>query len=279
MAYTSLDKSIWSERFIYGLENSLVFKNAVNTDWEGDAAKSSTVKINTIGAVTIGDYAGSSISIEDVTSTSQDLAIDQKKYFNFKVEDFTKYQYSTSLIDSVMGRAAYAIANTVDGFISQKIVTGSAISSSASILSIGTPAETAASSSAYDMLVTANTKLHVANTPNDGTRFVVISPSFLGKLQKDSRWNTHFQVLSNGFVDGNKVAGLNIYVSNNVPTLSGGEYILAGHKSSVAFAYGLQTIEAYRPDLYFADAVKGLFVYGAKVVQGASLYKQAVSII
>ena len=57
-----------------------------------------------------------------------------------------------------------------------------------------------------------------------------------------------------------------IFVSNNVVRDGNTHKCVARSKRSVAFAEQLSEIEAYRPEKRFADAVKGLHLYGAKIV-------------
>ena len=60
--------------------------------------------------------------------------------------------------------------------------------------------------------------------------------------------------------------GSKIYVSNNVVVKDNCHKCLVRTKRAIAFAEQLSEIDAYRPELRFADAVKGLHLYGAKVV-------------
>ena len=65
-----------------------------------------------------------------------------------------------------------------------------------------------------------------------------------------------------------RAAGLEIMVSNNVPNTAGAKYkVLAGHRIAWSYASQVTKVEAYRPESRFADAVKGLHIYGGKVVR------------
>jgi hypothetical protein len=73
-------------------------------------------------------------------------------------------------------------------------------------------------------------------------------------------------VMRTGFV-GN-IDNMAVYKSNNVPNTTGTKYkIIAGHKSAISFAGQVDSVEAYRPESQFSDAIKGLQVYGAKCVK------------
>ena len=78
------------------------------------------------------------------------------------------------------------------------------------------------------------------------------------------------EIDSNGLIG--RVAGFNVYASNQVPQTAGVKFkIIAGHPSAWAFADQILEVEGYRPEKRFADALKGLHVYGAKVVRPYAL--------
>ncbi len=112
------------------------------------------------------------------------------------------------------------------------------------------------------------------NVPIEG-RFVVVPAWFHGLLLKDDRF-IHAgtaradSVLANGEVG--EAAGFRILKSNNVPNTSGAKYkIIAGHAMATAYVEQIVDLQAYKPEKRFGDAVKGLHVYGAKVVRGECL--------
>ena len=62
-----------------------------------------------------------------------------------------------------------------------------------------------------------------------------------------------------------------LYVSHNLP-LAGGEYsILAGHKKGLTFASQMTNMETLRSESTFGDIIRGLQVYGYKVVKPEAL--------
>ena len=63
-----------------------------------------------------------------------------------------------------------------------------------------------------------------------------------------------------------KFLGFRIYVSNNIVNAQNCHKCFARTKRAIAFAEQINEVEAYRPEKRFADAVKGLHLYGAKVV-------------
>ena len=89
MALEGFRPTIWSKNFITNIEKALVYKNVVNTDYEGDIAGGArSVKNNEIGDITINDYTeDTDISVQTLTDAQKELVIDQKKYFAFNIDD------------------------------------------------------------------------------------------------------------------------------------------------------------------------------------------------
>ena len=280
MAITTFIPELWSARLLYALEKSHVATNLVNRDYEGVIAnQGDTVHINSIGAVTVKDYTRNSniTDPEILTTADQTLEIDQAKYFNFQVDDVDKAQISGEIIDTAMGRSAYALADVSDAFLLKTIANGVA-----SANKIGAKATLTAltASNVYENIVKMRTKLDKANVPNTG-RTIVVPPEVYALLLLDDRFaksgsDSGQNALLNGMVG--RVAGFDVFMSNNcVSGTDGGSgstpYFVITAQVAAATTYAEQIIktEAYRMEKRFADAVKGLHVYGAKVTDGSQI--------
>ena len=280
MAITTFIPELWSARLLYALEKSHVATNLVNRDYEGVIAnQGDTVHINSIGAVTVKDYTRNSniTDPEILTTADQTLEIDQAKYFNFQVDDVDKAQISGEIIDTAMGRSAYALADVSDAFLLKTIASGVA-----SANKIGAKATLTAltASNVYENIVKMRTKLDKANVPNAG-RTIVVPPEVYALLLLDDRFaksgsDSGQNALLNGMVG--RVAGFDVFMSNNcVSGTDGGSgstpYFVITAQVADACTYAEQIIktEAYRMEKRFADAVKGLHVYGAKVTDGSQI--------
>lgn len=272
-AYQNFIPTVWSARLIANLDKDFVYPLCVNRDYEGEIKNvGDTVKINQIGNVTIGDYKGTITEPEELTSEQKVLVIDKSKFFNFKVDDIQKAQSNVNLIDEAMGRASVGLADVVD----QEIATLTSeaenkLGKTDSAIVIDTPEK------AYDLLVDIKVALNKANAPKEN-RFVVVCPEFLGMLEKDARFTRHEAVLTDGVAG--VVAGMEVRESNNIPYDEGKKEfsILAGSKSAITFAGQVTHIEPYRLEKSFADAVKGLYCYGMKVLQPKALVNATVKV-
>lgn len=270
MSIQNFIPTIWSARLLEHLDKRHVYLNLLNRDYEGEIKNfGDTVKINQIGEVTIKDYTkGGDIDVpEDLSGEQQLLKIDQAKYFNFGVDDVDNAQTNPKLMDKAMERAAYAMNDVVDQFAANLLAVN--VHADNTIGSDTTP-EVPTADTAYDLLVDLATKLTEANVRMDG-RWVVIPAFYHGLLLKDKRFVGNGSDFNKAILEGGEVgsaAGFTIYVSNNVPNTEGAKYkIIAGTNEAGSYAEQLLKTEAYRPEKRFSDAIKGLHVYGAKVLQ------------
>ncbi|MCC8064553.1 MAG: P22 coat protein - protein 5 domain protein [Clostridiales bacterium] len=273
MAFTNFIPEVWSARLLEHLDKVHVYANLMNRDYEGDIrAYGDTVHINQIGSITISDYDGTDIGEpEEVDGAQQSLTIDQAKYFNFQIKDIDNAQSNPKLIDAAMQRASYDMNDVIDQYLAQLLVSGC---QEGSILYDDSTAVTPTEENAYDYLVDLGVALSEANVPTLG-RWVVIPPWFHGLLLKDPRFVGNGTGYNQAILQGGMVgeaAGFEIHLSNNVPNTDETLYkVLAGTNAAGAYAEQLVELEAYRLQNNFSDAVKGLHVYGAKVLQPGAL--------
>ncbi len=275
MALDNFIPTIWSARLLVNLQKALVYgqTGVVNRDYEGEIKNvGDTVKINAIGAITVGDYTKNS-TISDpsaLTSSQPMLEINQAKYFNFYVDDIDSVQTKPKVMDAAMREAAYSLRDAADQYIAS-LYTG--VAAGNTIGDDSSPIVPTASN-AYEYLVDMGVLLDEANVPQAG-RWVIVPPWFYGLLLKDDRFvkagtAATDATLRNGQVG--EAAGFTVLKSNNVPNDSGTKYkIIAGHPMAWSFAEQILKVEAYRPHNRFADAVKGLHVYGAKLVRSSAI--------
>jgi len=276
MALDNFIPTIWSARLLASLKKTLVYGQAgvVNRDYEGEIKeKGNTVKINSIGAVTVSDHSkNTDISApEALNDSDQVLVIEKAKYFNFQVDDVDRVQQMPSVMDQAMQEAGYALADAADQYIAGLYTEAHA---SNLLGTTGSPTSIATAAAAYEALVDLGVLLTEANVPK-AQRWCVIPPWFEGRLQKDDRFvkagtPATDAVLRNGVIG--RAAGFDILVSNNVPETSGTKYrVIAGHPMAISFAEQINKVEAFRPERRFADALKGLHLYGAKLVRNRAI--------
>lgn len=257
MALTNFIPELWSARLLENLENAHVATAFVNRDYEGDIKQmGDTVHINSLGKITVKDYTvnGKIEDPEELTTADQTLVIDQAKYFNFFVDDVEKVQSAGPVMDKAMKNAAYEIADVVD-----KAIFGAMAKDAKTKLT-----KTVNKDNVYDIFVELRTALNKLNVPKTG-RKIACSSDITGLILKDKRLieatETGQERATNGFIG--RLAGFDIYETENTPK----DTLIAGSVIGTSFAEQITEIKAYEPHNRFAEAVKGLNVYGVKVVQ------------
>ena len=277
MAFLSFVPTIWSARLLENLRKTLVYTQPgiVNRDYEGEISQvGDSVRISLVGPVSTADYTRD-VDInapEALTDAQMALVIERAKYFNFSVDDVDKIQSRPMIMDAAMQEAAYALADAADlyvaGFHAQVATANFIGTEAAPKTDLGTAGK------AYEYLVDLGVLLTDAKVPT-AARWVIVPPWFYGLLLKDDRFvkagtPTSDMVLRNGEVG--QAAGFRVLQSHNVPNTAGLKHkILAGTSAAISFAEQINKVEAYRPERRFADAVKGLHLYGGKVLRPSGL--------
>lgn len=282
MAITRFRPEIWSAALLVALRKALVYAapGVVNRDYEGEIADAGDiVRITSISRPTVAPYVPNvtSITPEELTDAQRNLVVDQAQYFAFKVDDVDARQAKGDVIGQAMSEAAYALADTADQYVAALYTQAQAsnvVSSVTIDLTNPTSWDAEAAKAYNDILVPLKVKLDEANVPTDG-RYCIMPPWLHGVLLRDPRFVKANEAgtdtgLRNGMVG--RAAGFDVRISNNAPVPTANNSIVtAGRASAITFAEQINKTEAYRPESGFSDAVKGLALYGAKVLRPDSL--------
>ena len=260
---------IWSKKLLSSLKKALVYAapGVVNRDYEGEISEAGdTVHINSISRPTVATYTAGSTTItpEQLTTAQRSLIVDQAKFFAFEVDDVDARQAAGNVIPEAMMEAAYALGDVADQYVE------GLYADIATANEMGTVAVTTGAL-AYSTLVDLKVLLDEANVPTEG-RWCIVPPWYHGLLLDDNKFVDASasadggDALRNGMVG--RAAGFDIKVSNNAPLITGDDYrCVAGHPMALSYAEQINKTEAYRPESSFSDAVKGLHLYGAKLVR------------
>ena len=283
MTVNNFIPTIWSAKLLESLKKAHVYTQpgVANTDYQGEiTGMGSIVKINGIGSVTVRPYVkGTPIEKPETLSDAQtSLLIDQADYFNFEVDDVDVAQQNPKIMTAAMGQAAYDMSETSDKYAAALLVAGVAVGNKiGGVGSAIVPDPDTAGATAYDYIVDMSTKLSEAACPKNG-RYIIIPPWMTGELAKDDRFTNlaasgSAEALRNGFVS--RVAGFDVLESLNVPTIADGEdtdsLIIAGQPMAFSYAEQINKVVPFRPEDAFSDAIKGLHLYGCKVVRPTCL--------
>ena len=263
MAITNFISTVWGETLASALDARYVAVANCNRAYEGEIReRGAVVKICGVGDVTIGDYTKNTdmSNPEALDEAVRELHIDQAKYFNFQIDDIDRAQTSPKLMGEAMRAAAAALANTADAY-----VFGLYGDAGKTITDGGVTADTI-----MDVIIAARTALYGSGVGDASDIVLEVSPEIVALILKAkiALSTDNGESLEAGCLGS--IGGRKIYVSSNIAKMEEGgktyHKCLARTKRAIAFAEQLSEIDAYRPEKRFADAVKGLHLYGAKVV-------------
>ena len=263
MAISNFIPTVWSENLYTQLDKKYIAVNHCNREFEGDIKeKGCTVNIVGVGEVSVFDYTkDTDMSDPQVLSdVARSMVIDQAKAFNFQIDDIDRAQCTPKLMNEAMKVAASALANAADSYVF------SLYDQAANIIK----EDSTTTENIINHIIDARTKLFANNVSDASDIVIEVSPAVAAIILKAkidlSSDNT--EVLETGCIGS--IGGCKIFVSNNIAAedQTDATYYkcFARTKRAIAFASQLSEINAYRPEKRFADAVKGLHLFGAKVV-------------
>lgn len=264
---------IFSKKLQAKFYKSSVLEKITNNEYEGEiSGPGSKVIIRTVPTISVNDYDGA-VSYNDVETTNIELLIDKAKYWSFKKDDVLASMSDINFWSEAAKDAAEQMRITVETDVLGGVVAsaGTTLDSDAAAFMNGNTPITAAK--ALDLILRAGTTLDEKNVPED--RFIVIPP-WMNELLKTSDLKAAYLTgdgsspLRNGKVG--QIDRFTVYVSNMLKapavgqTDEGKTYVLAGHKKAICFASKFVKTETLRLQSTFGDGVRGLKVYGYKVV-------------
>ena len=283
MAVDNFIPEIWTAELLSALRNDLVYAGPgiVNRSYEGlIKEQGDTVHITTISDPSVATYTEHSTTLTYSALTDEDsvLNVDQAKSSTFKVGDIEKAQAAGDFVGEATQNMSYGLRDAIDEFIAATLYAGVNNTSN----DLGAKTADTSDNTAYPLLVDLRTTLNRDNCPQDN-RWVVIPPELEGALLQDNRFIDASasadggSALRNGFIG--RAAGFNVYLSNQTPDPTSGTYaVIAGHPWACTFAHQLTKMEALRLEGSFADGVRGLVVYGAKVLRPTCLAMASVTV-
>lgn len=294
MAVANFIPEIWDAALLLKLRDELVYAQPgmINRNYEGDVARAGdTVHITTPGEVVAKDYTRNAghegtavpgIEYDLMSSTAQTITVAQQKYFAIQVDDVDRRQKMAGFVEAHVVNAARALAEQTDLHVVTTMAAGVPAANDAGAKTL------TAVTAAYELLVELRTKLVRGKAPKDG-RWVVVPPEVYALLLQDDRFIRDDAAgttagLRNGVVG--RAAGFTVIESNTVPFTDGVDpaldsyTLLAGHGDATTYVDQLVGTEALRLESGFSDAVRGLHVYQAAVLnqRNTLLTKAEVSI-
>jgi hypothetical protein len=282
--------SIYSKKVLNFFRKSSVVEAITNTDYAGEiSAYGDSVKIIKEPVISVSDYTrGQDTTPTKLTDQELTLVVDSAKAFKFIVDDIETKMSHVNFKEVASSSAAYALKDAFDAAVIANMFSGLSTSSPDHVL--GADSATALGANIYDgagsvdigqdsetdplnLMARMARLLDEQNVPEEG-RWFVAGPDFYEQLgQSTSKllsvdFNAGQGSIRNGLVSSGKLRGFDMYKSNNIEATSNATgKVLAGHMSSTATAQTIISTEVLRDPSSFGDIVRGLHVYGSKVLR------------
>lgn len=301
---------LWSQKLNAKFYANTMMTEIANTDWEGEIAnQGDTITIRTAPSITINDYAGAGTTLTDqvpVPSTV-DMQINKGKYFSVQVNDVLAYQADMDLMNMFTEDAAkqlkIAIENEVffQYFVTEgaaaanKGATAGAISGSYNLGTDTAPVDQATPANVLKTILRMSAALDEQNVPEDG-RWLIMTPHDRQLLMQTDIAQAYFTGDTASTIRTGKIGMLDrftVYVSNLLPKGQAGKALVAGLSATssgasvsnakvrrmmvagtqhaCSFASQISKTEQLRNQTDFGDKVRGLAVYGRKVLKNEAM--------
>ncbi len=281
---------IYSQKVLKFFRRASVVEDITNTDYAGEIENyGDTVRIVKEPTVTISAYSrGAVVTPQDLADDEIQLTVDQAQAFAFKVDDIEERQSHVNFEALATSSGAYALKNAYDQNVIAAMFAGPSSSSPDHVIgSDGSGVDTGFGSSETDPVdvISKHARLLNLQDVTEKNRWFLGSPEFYeqmgqasSKLMSDTTGNA--APLRNGKVYEGKVMNMELYMTNNFAASSTSNYfkVLSGHMSSTATANHIAKIEVIRDTDSFSDVVRGLHVFGRKVLRDTALVAEHIKI-
>jgi hypothetical protein len=290
--------SIYSRKVLNFFRKSSVVEAITNTDYAGEiSAYGDSVKIIKEPVISVSDYTRNSDTTETrLTDQEINLVVDSAKAFKFIVDDIESNMSHVNFKEVATSSAAYALRDSYDAAVIANMFSGVSTSSPDHVLGADAAAATqtmgqhqggsnsidltgsdGTGADPLDVMAFMAKLLDEQNVPEEG-RWFVAPPSWYEQLSQSGSklmsvdFNAGQGSIRNGLVSSGKLRGFDMYKSNNIAAASTASgKVLAGHISSTATAQTIISTETLRDPTSFGDIVRGLHVYGSKVLRPEAL--------
>jgi hypothetical protein len=305
---------IFSQKVLKFFRRASVAEDITNTDYAGEIENfGDTVRIIKEPTITVSAYSrGSVVNPQDLADDQTTMVVDQANAFAFKIDDIEERQSHVNFEALATSSGAYSLKRKYDFNVLQAIANGAGLAgaddaslaggllnTNTALGTAGTPiAVHTAPDNAVNLMLEMAKELDEQSVPEEN-RWFVASPAFYSKLFSAGAKFAEVQVtgdgtspLRNGLVMQGQIAGFNCYKStalvaggtdaisiSGVTAAAGEAVVLAGHMSAVATASHIAKTEVVRSTETFSDIVRGLHVFGRKVLRPEALVRGVVDTV
>lgn len=267
MSYEHFKRTIWSKYIQTELGKECNLVADCNTQFQGEAKLGNQVKILGVNRPSISKYNQSEgLGVpETPADNSKLLLIDQADSFNFMVDDIDKAQSVEGLMPTLMKEAVEGMAESRDTYVGS-------LAAGADENMISTSTAITTSANAKKAIDAALLALRENDVKLNDNVVITVSP-FVYQLFRDAL--VEFKTNNDDLIRKGVVGmydNCEVKMSNCLYNDGTDDYLMVRTKRAIAFASAIDDLEPYRPEKFFADALKGLSVYGGKIIRPKELY-------
>jgi hypothetical protein len=282
---------IWSGKLIENFYDATVLGAITNTDYEGDIRRfGDTVNIRTTPTIVIREYVkGQTLTVDNPDSPKIQLLIDKGEYFSCVEDDVDKVQSDVALMDMWSKDASEQMKIRIDQRVLPGVLPdisplniGTTAGAKTASFNLGTQAAPVAinNTNVTDLIVDMGTVLDEANCPEQG-RWMVVPAKMAGLIKKSELKDASLSGDGTSLLRNGRLGMIDrfmIYVSHNLLFNSGRFHIMAGTKQGITFASQMTSMETLRSTTTFGNIIRGLQVYGYRVVKPEALTSAVITI-
>lgn len=276
MAITNFQQTIWSKKIQMQLETITSLKDHCDFQYEGDIKYAKEVKILGVNRPTIRTYVpGTPLTREDGTDKSQLMKIDQFRYFDFEVEDIDKAQSVPGLIEALTKEATLGLSEEADKYVASLVA--AEVTSGTEGVAVGTATDiSGVTDGGIALIETGFRKLYENNCKISDSYHLELNPEWYTVLRPYiiELDTNNSDLIKKGYVGkyGNALISIENLLGKATVESQACTLAMLRTTKAIAFAGQIDKVEAYRPHDAFQDALKGLYVFGAKIVRPEQLF-------
>lgn len=272
MAVANFKKQVWSSKIQHQLETITSLKDHCDFEFEGEVKQAERIKILGVVRPTIRTYVpGTALVREGANDNAQYMDIDQFRYFDFEVDDVEKAQAQKGLIEALSKEATLGLSEEADAYVASLVVKDKANLNSANSTDITTVTD-----GGISLIEGGFATLYGNNCKPSDTFHLEITPEWYTILRPEiiTLDTNNSEIIKKGYVG--KYGNALISIENMLGTWNDGtrdtKLAMLRTNKAIAFAGQIDKVEAYRPQDAFSDAIKGLYVFGSKIVRPEQIY-------
>ena len=272
MAVANFKKQVWSSKIQHQLETITSLKDHCDFEFEGEVKQAERIKILGVVRPTIRTYVpGTALVREGANDNAQYMDIDQFRYFDFEVDDVEKAQSQKGLIEALSKEATLGLSEEADKYVASLVVADKKNLNSASSTDIS-----GVSDGGISIIESGFATLYGNNCKPSDTFHLEITPEWYTILRPEiiTLDTNNSEIIKKGYVG--KYGNALISIENMLGTWNDGtrdcKLAMLRTNKAIAFAGQIDKVEAYRPQDAFSDAIKGLYVFGSKIVRPEQIY-------